>query len=134
MPHELINMQATGLRIKNLSTKYGYTRNFLADALNISPNAITHYYSGKHMPTIDNLLILSNLFMLPIEELLILNETASFSYNHFPAYTLHSLGPYIMTYPLPFVMILQNVLWMPFLVVQIIVRILEVKSTLRFAL
>ena len=92
MPNYIIDMQATGQHLKNLATKYGYTREILADALDVTPNAITHYYSGRYLPPTRKLPLLSNLFMLPIEKLFILEETNALLHTELSLYTLQNLG------------------------------------------
>ena len=65
-------MEKTGLRIEELRKQSGYSVQDLQMAMNpISYQAIYKWQQGKALPSIDNLVILSELFHVPIEQILV---------------------------------------------------------------
>lgn len=67
-----INMEGTGNRIKELINDAGYSIKELQKAMTpISRQAIYKWQQGKTLPTIDNLMILSKLLSVPIEQIIV---------------------------------------------------------------
>lgn len=66
----VINLQATGNKIKNLRKKSGFSVKDLQELFGFEyPQAIYAWEQGKNIPTIDNLLVLSKIFNCKIEEI-----------------------------------------------------------------
>ena len=67
-----INMAQTGTRIKELRTRSGYTVKTLQEAMSpISCQAIYKWQEGMALPSIDNLVVLSALFQVPIDQIIV---------------------------------------------------------------
>lgn len=72
MHYPVIDPVATGDRINMLRKKNGYSVAYLRDYLGLSTtNAIYKWFHGESLPSIDNFLILSALFGISINEMLI---------------------------------------------------------------
>ena len=70
-----INMKLTGLKIKSYVKKHGYSVKDIQEYLCLaSPQPIYRWFKGKILPSIDNLLKLSELFNVHMEDLLVKNE------------------------------------------------------------
>ena len=67
-----INMEKTGSRIEELRRKTGYSVKDLKKAMDpISFQAIYKWQKGQALPSVDNLVILSELFHVPIDQIII---------------------------------------------------------------
>lgn len=79
----IINMKATGGNIKRLRKKSGYTIRELQGVFNFNePQAIYKWQRGDCLPTVENLLVLSHLFKVTIEGILIYDEVPfPYAYN-----------------------------------------------------
>lgn len=67
-----IDMISTGKHLKNLARKFGYSVKEIQQYLGLScPQPVYRWYKGAILPSIDNLLKLSELYNLHMEELLI---------------------------------------------------------------
>lgn len=62
----------TGLdkRLKDAREAKGLSQSYVAEHLNITRQAISKWENGKSMPDLDNLIILSNLYEISLDELL----------------------------------------------------------------
>lgn len=70
-----INMKATGENIRQLRTQTGISVKNLQELLGLdSPQTIYKWQRGENLPTIENLMALSELFGVPIEEIIISND------------------------------------------------------------
>ena len=70
-----IDLIRTGQRLNMFRMNAGYSVSQLQEVFNFStPNAIYKWQSGKNLPTIDNLIILSQLYGKTIEELLVIES------------------------------------------------------------
>lgn len=70
-----IDMMGTGKRIAELRKEAGMSVKDLQDIFGFtSPNAIYKWQHGAAMPTVDNLVILSAIFNVAIEDILVLDE------------------------------------------------------------
>jgi transcriptional regulator with XRE-family HTH domain len=68
----VVDLAATGANIIKLRKKSGLTVRDLQQVLGFAnPQAIYKWQSGSCLPTVDNLLILSAVFGVPIEEILV---------------------------------------------------------------
>lgn len=71
----VIDLQATGNKIKNLRKISGYTVRDLQDIFGFEyPQAVYAWEQGKNVPTIDNLLVLARLFNVSIEEIVVVRN------------------------------------------------------------
>ena len=70
----------TGRRIKELIVRKGYTVKDVQGAMGFeNPQAIYKWISGKSMPSLDNIIILSKMLNTEIENILVLDEDIAFS-------------------------------------------------------
>jgi DNA-binding transcriptional regulator YiaG len=70
--HPMINQQQTGYNIKMLRKKYGISVKSLSNLLEFeSVQSVYNWESGKTIPSLENLKLLSELFEKSIEEILI---------------------------------------------------------------
>ena len=68
----VIDMAATGRNIIRLRKSAGITVREMQDAFGFgTPQAIYKWQNGTSLPTVDNLVMLSGLFDVPIDEILI---------------------------------------------------------------
>ena len=68
----VVDLKATGAQIKSLRIKSGYTVHDIQAVFGFEyPQAVYAWESGKSIPTIDNLLVLSRLFDSPIEKIVV---------------------------------------------------------------
>lgn len=66
-----IDMKATGRNIKRTMRMKGITVKDIQKFLGLSaPQGIYHWLDGRSMPTIDNLYALSDLFRMPIDDII----------------------------------------------------------------
>lgn len=69
----IIDMVATGRRIKVLRKASGMTVRQMQDVFGFStPQAIYKWQRGECMPTLDNLIVLSALFGVPMDEIVVI--------------------------------------------------------------
>lgn len=70
----LIKSKETGDRIRQLITENGYTVRDVQEVMGFeNPQAVYKWLSGKSLPSLDNLLILSKLLDRTIEEILVVD-------------------------------------------------------------
>ena len=83
-----IQQAETGNRIKALLEKNGYTVKDIQGAMGFeNPQAIYKWLSGKTLPSLDNLLILSRVLHTTMEDILVIDGGISFcSANGYHAY------------------------------------------------
>lgn len=76
--YENIDMERTGIRMKNMLSNAGYTPNMIKDFLHLScVQPIYRWYKGRILPSVDHLLMLSELLGVHMEELLVKKEIVS---------------------------------------------------------
>lgn len=67
-----IDMKKTGIRLQKFAKLYGYSVKEIQEYLGFScPQSIYRWYKGMILPSIDNLLRLSELYHVHMEELLV---------------------------------------------------------------
>ena len=77
MNFPVINLTETGKNIKRIAKKNGYSAEKIRDVLGISDRSnIYKWFRGEVLPTLDNLLALSILFGVTINELIITEKAA----------------------------------------------------------
>ena len=75
----LIKSKETGDRIRQLITENGYTVRDVQEVMGFeNPQAVYKWLSGKSLPSLDNLLILSKLLDRTIEEILVVDGAFHF--------------------------------------------------------
>ena len=75
-----INMTATGENIKKLRELAGLTVRNLQDIFGFTtPQAIYKWQHGTAMPTIDNLIVLADVFKVSMDEIIIMNAEQKIS-------------------------------------------------------
>lgn len=71
----VINMEATGQNIIRLREKKGLSVKDLQDIFGFAtPQAIYKWQRGSVLPTVDNLLILAEVFQVHIDDILIMKD------------------------------------------------------------
>lgn len=71
----VIDMKKTGQKLQNLTRKYGYSVKDLQYYLGLScPQPIYRWFKGSILPSVDNLLRLSELLHIHMEDLLVKKE------------------------------------------------------------
>ncbi len=72
---QIIDMKKTGKRITELRKASGLTVRNLQEFYEFTtPQAIYKWQSGIALPTIDNLVLLSVLFQVPMDKIIVTNE------------------------------------------------------------
>ena len=66
-----IDMKGTGNKIRDMRKKSGMTIKQIQDACGISPAAVCKWQNGQALPSIDNLLILSVLWNVKMDDLVV---------------------------------------------------------------
>lgn len=75
-----VDLIATGKNIENLRKEAGYSVKELQEIFGFgTPQAIYKWQHGTALPTIDNLVLLSAIFKVPIDEILVVEQCASVS-------------------------------------------------------
>ena len=69
--YPVIDMKATGQRLRELRKQQGMTIKAVCSALRVSPPALGKWESGKALPTLDNLYALSFLYETKMNDILI---------------------------------------------------------------
>lgn len=64
-----IDMPGTGARIKALRQKNHFTVEALCEILCVSPQAIYKWQNGESLPTLDNIMVLSDIFKVKVEDI-----------------------------------------------------------------
>lgn len=79
--YAVIDMKATGRNIRKLREKKGYSVRELQRIFGFKdPQTIYKWQWGKSLPNVDNLVILSQIFEVPIERILILTDQGPFPF------------------------------------------------------
>lgn len=77
-----INAVATGAQIKMLRKKSGFTVEQLCDIFYISPQAIYKWQKGDALPTLDNMLVLCDLFNVKVEDIVVREGSDVFVFDN----------------------------------------------------
>ena len=67
---EVITMKQIGKHIKKLRMEQGMTQDQLAQALNVTRQAVSNWETGKTQPSIETLTAIAGLFGISVEELI----------------------------------------------------------------
>lgn len=75
-----INQEKTAQRISSLIREHGYTARDIQQMMGFgSPQAIYKWTSGRSLPSLDNLLVLSRILHTDMESILVIDEDAPFA-------------------------------------------------------
>lgn len=66
-----INMEKTGKKIKEIRKRSGMTIRQVQEACGISAAAMCKWQNGQAMPTLDNLIILADLWDVKMDDLIV---------------------------------------------------------------
>lgn len=80
----IIDVQATGQNILNLRKQNGLSVSQLQSMLGLSTRAIYQWQYGNYLPSVDNLLALSQIFGVPMEQILVYEYNDCDSTRHNP--------------------------------------------------
>ena len=76
MCYPVINAAATGKNIESLRKQRGLSVRELQDVLGFAtPQAIYKWQRGACLPTVDNLVVLSAVFHVPIDSIIVIEES-----------------------------------------------------------
>ena len=85
-----IDMEKTGANIKRLSREYGYSVEEIMKITGVStPQAVYKWFSGKSIPSMETLLVLSEIFETGVKDILVINgdiRGASCHERHYTEY------------------------------------------------
>jgi transcriptional regulator with XRE-family HTH domain len=70
----VIDMAATGRRIHDLRVAAGMTIRDIQDACGVSATAVTKWQKGCAVPTIDNMVILADIWNVRIEDIVVVER------------------------------------------------------------
>lgn len=74
----MIDNVATGIRLKEICEKKGISADDIKNALHLSDTRSVYYwFSGRYLPSIDNLCMLADLLQTSVDDLLILKPKTS---------------------------------------------------------
>lgn len=74
--YPMINMKATGIRLRQIMNRKNITAKDIQQYLNLScVQSVYRWLGGHSMPTVDNLYALSELLQVPIDYLIVGNRT-----------------------------------------------------------
>ena len=83
-----IDMQRTGKKLKHMIESAGYTPCIIQEYLHLScVQPIYRWYKGKIVPSVDHLLMLSELLNVHMEDLLVKKNTVPLIYDIEQCYT-----------------------------------------------
>lgn len=72
-----IDLEATGAKIKALRIINRYTVEDLCEIFCVSPQAIYKWQKGICLPTLDNMMVLSDLFRVKVEDIVVREDAVS---------------------------------------------------------
>lgn len=72
MTYPTVDMEATGQRIKDLRKAAGLTVDSLSRRLGVTPVSVHKWQRGINLPSVDNLVILANIYGCQIDDILVL--------------------------------------------------------------
>ena len=79
MKRPVLDIYRTGQKIKQIMQKKGITVKEVQQYLGLeTPQSIYHWFSGRNMPTVDNLYALSELLSVPVDTMLSGNRKQDF--------------------------------------------------------
>lgn len=67
---KVLDIRGTGWQIKSLLAERNMTQSDLARKLGLTPMAVHKWITGKTVPTVDNLVCLSEIFDLGIDDII----------------------------------------------------------------
>lgn len=71
----VIDPEKTGMNINRLCKEKGLSVREIAKRLNLSDSRVIFYwFSGRNMPTIDNLYMLASILQVPMDELIVARD------------------------------------------------------------
>ncbi len=77
-----IDLNKTGMKLQWYARKFGYSVKDIQAYLRLScPQPIYRWYKGQILPSVDNLLRLSELFCVHMEELIVKNRISDIEYS-----------------------------------------------------
>lgn len=66
-----VNLIKTGERIQQLRTERGLTVRQITDTLGLIPQSYYKWVCGKSVPTVDNLVMLSDIFGVAVDDIIV---------------------------------------------------------------
>lgn len=93
-----IDMQRTGRKLKQMIESAGYTPRMIKEFLHLScVQPIYRWYKGLILPTVDHLLMLSELLGVHMEDFLVKKNVVSMTYD-VEKYSLHDAQNRLVAY------------------------------------
>lgn len=85
--YPIINMKATGIRLRQVMDRKNITVKDIQQYLNLScVQSVYRWLGGHSMPTVDHLYALSELFQVPIDYLIVGNRTYQIPEHRYSLY------------------------------------------------
>lgn len=83
--YPVIDIYRTGQKIKQIMQQQNITVRTIQEYLGLAtPQSIYHWFSGRNMPTIDNLYALSELFGVSVDAMLCGSRKQKFYFEQYP--------------------------------------------------
>ncbi len=80
--YPVIDIYRTGQKIKQIMLWRGMKVRDIQEYLDLAtPQSIYHWFNGRNMPTTDNLYALSDLFHIPVDEMICGDRKAEFYFD-----------------------------------------------------
>ncbi|MBQ2706575.1 MAG: helix-turn-helix transcriptional regulator [Agathobacter sp.] len=77
-----IDLCETGQKIKRIMMRKGLSVRDVQEYLGLTtPQSIYHWMNGRNLPTIDNIYAMSELFRVPVDEMLCGNRKSKYTYT-----------------------------------------------------
>lgn len=82
--YPVINIYGTGQKIKQIMQQQNITVRTIQEYLGLAtPQSIYHWFSGRNMPSVDNLYALSELFGVSVDAMLCGNRKQKFCFEKY---------------------------------------------------
>lgn len=82
--YPVVDIHRTGQQIKQIMQQQNITVRMIQEYLGLAtPQSIYHWFSGRNMPSVDNLYALSELFGVPVDAMLCGNRKLNFHFEQY---------------------------------------------------
>lgn len=72
--HNVLDKKDTGSKIRYYREREGWSREYVADAIQSNRKAVTAWEKGEYMPSLSNAVLLADLFDVYIEDLVVVYD------------------------------------------------------------
>ena len=81
MNYKTVDLKKTGTQSETICRENGYNAIEIASSLNVSHQSVYKWFSGKSLPTLDNVLFLSQLLKVRVEDFIVYEEVTYPSFH-----------------------------------------------------